>query len=54
MNELQKDGSIYVPYEDRTGEESNVFFTRDLSAQGLVKAYESVNGNITGNQTAYR
>ena len=48
MNELQKDGSIYVPYEDRTGEESDVFFTRDLSAQGLVKAYESVNGNITG------
>ncbi|MDD5922267.1 MAG: DUF362 domain-containing protein [Eubacteriales bacterium] len=48
MNEIQKDGSIYVPYEDRTGMESDVFFTRDLSSEGLAKAYESVSGNITG------
>ena len=45
---MQKDGSIYVPYEDRTGAESTVYFTRDLSAAGLQKAYESVNENISG------
>lgn len=26
-------GNIYVPYEERTGNESIVYFTRDLSAQ---------------------
>ena len=48
MDELTRDGSVYVPYEDRTGAESDVFFTRDLSAEGLIRAYESVSGNITG------
>ena len=43
-----KDGSQYVPYEARSGNESIVYFTRDLSAKGLQKAYEQVNGNITG------
>ncbi len=42
------DGSVYVPYEKRSGNESIVYFTRDLSAAGLAKAYESVNGNICG------
>ena len=41
-------GNIYVPYEERTGNESIVYFTRDLSAQGLARAYEQVNGNIHG------
>lgn len=43
------DGNKYVPYEQRTGEEAVVYFTRDLSAEGLIKAYEKVNGNIEGN-----
>ena len=33
-------GEKYVPHEERTGEESVVYFTRDLSAAGLIKAYE--------------
>lgn len=41
-------GNIYVPYEERAGNESIVYFTRDLSAQGLARAYEQVNGNIHG------
>ena len=42
------DGNKYVPYEMRTGEESVVYFTRNLSPEGLIKAYEQVSGNITG------
>lgn len=29
------DGNLYVPYEKRTGEKSVVYFTRDLSPEGL-------------------
>ncbi len=42
------DGNVYVPYEERTGNESIVYFTRDLSAAGFRKAYEQVNGKIHG------
>ena len=42
------DGNKYVPYEQRTGEEAVVYFTRDLSSEGLIKAYEQVNGKIEG------
>lgn len=42
------DGNRYVPYNQRTGNESVVYFTRNLSAEGLIKAYEMVNANITG------
>ena len=42
------DGNKYVPYEQRTGNESIVYFTRDLSAGGLIKAYEQVNERLTG------
>ena len=42
------DGNKYVPYEQRIGEEAVVYFTRDLSAEGLIKAYEQVNGKIEG------
>ena len=45
---MTTDGSIYVPYEERTGNESIVYFTRDLSAAGLRKAFEAVAGPITG------
>lgn len=41
-------GEIYEPYESRHGNESIVYFTRDLSAEGLKKAYEKVNANLTG------
>ncbi len=43
-----KDGNKYVPYGERTGNESIVYFTRDLSAEGLIKAYEQVNAHIEG------
>ena len=43
-----KDGNKYVPYEERTGNESIVYFTRDLSPEGLRKAYEAVCGDIVG------
>ena len=33
---------------ERTGDTAVVYFTRDLSANGLIKAYEQVNGNIEG------
>ena len=42
------DTTKYVPYEERTGNESIVYFTRDLSPEGIKKAYEKVNANITG------
>ena len=41
-------GERYVPYEERTGNESIVYFTRDLSAEGLQKLYRRVNGHIRG------
>ena len=42
------DGDRYIAPADRTGNESIVYFTRDLSAEGLRKAYAKVNGNICG------
>ena len=41
-------GDAYVPYEERTGNESVVYFTRDLSEEGLKKIYARVNANLTG------
>lgn len=41
-------GDAYVPYDRRTGNESIVYFTRDLSAAGLQRAYEQVKGRIGG------
>ena len=43
-----KDGDKYVPYEKRCGNESIVYFTRDLSAEGLRKIYSKINQHITG------
>ena len=42
------DGRKYVPFEQRTGNESIVYFTRDISPEGILKAYQKVNANITG------
>lgn len=41
-------GNQYIPYEERTGEESVVYFTRDLSAAGLRKIAGYVSGNMVG------
>lgn len=43
-----KGGERYVPYEERTGNESVVYFTRDLSEAGLRMVYEKVNGMMKG------
>ena len=42
------DGNCYVPYEERTGNESIVYFTRKLSPEGLIRAYEQVCAGIGG------
>lgn len=43
-----KDGDRYVPYGERTGNESIVYFTRNLSPEGLIAAYEQVCADISG------
>ena len=43
-----KDGNKYVPFEERTGESAVVFFTRDLSEEGLKKIYDRVSSVLTG------
>ncbi len=43
-----KDGNKYVPFEERTGEKSVVFFTRDLSEAGLQKIYDKVSSVLSG------
>jgi len=42
------DGNIYVPYEQREGCESIVYFTRDLSPEGLLKVYRKIAPALTG------
>lgn len=41
-------GNRYVPYSERTGNESIVYFTRDLSPEGLRRIYQRISGNLTG------
>lgn len=41
-------GNVYIPYEDRKGHESIVFFTRDLSEKGLEKIYDRVSAALKG------
>ena len=41
-------GDHYVPYEERTGGEAVVYFTRDLSGEGLRRMYARVCGEIGG------
>ena len=43
-----KDGNRYVPFAERTGESSVVFFTRDLSEEGLKKIYDRVGSVLCG------
>ena len=42
------DGSVYVPFDQRDGEESIVYFTSDLSAAGLRKAFAKVADRLSG------
>ena len=41
-------GERYVPAEERSGEKSVVYFTRDLSPEGLIKIFDKVGGCLTG------
>ncbi|MBR3158769.1 MAG: DUF362 domain-containing protein [Atopobiaceae bacterium] len=41
-------GDVYVPMDQRDGAESVVWFTRDLSAEGLRKAFAKVAATIDG------
>ena len=43
-----KDGEKYIPYEERNSEESIVYFTRDLSSNGIKRIYDKVKENIGG------
>lgn len=43
-----KDGNKYIPFEERTGESSVVFFTRDLSEEGMKKIFDRVGSVLTG------
>ena len=47
-NKPQKDGNVYIPFEKRTGDFSTVYFTRDLSPEGLEKVFDRVKDNIVG------
>ena len=42
------DGNVYIPYEKRTGETSVIYFTRDLSPEGLKKIYDKVSKGLDG------
>ena len=46
-------GDHYIPYSERSGAESIVYFTRDLSAEGLLKIFKRISANLTG-KTANR
>ena len=41
-------GDHYIPYDAREGAESVVYFTRDLSLEGLHKIYQRVNETMSG------
>ncbi len=41
-------GERYVPYGERTGKESVVYFTRDLSAAGLLRVFDKVKAPLGG------
>lgn len=41
-------GDYYIPYEKRNGDAATVYFTRDLSAEGLQRIYEKIQNGIGG------
>lgn len=46
-------GEHYIPYQERTGSESIIYFTRNLSAEGLISIFERISGAL-GGQTAIK
>lgn len=46
-------GEHYIPYQERTGSESIIYFTRNLSAEGLTSIFERISGSL-GGQTAIK
>ncbi len=42
------DGDKYIPYENREGQESVVYFTANLSAEGLLRIFDKVGTHLTG------
>ena len=43
-----KGGEKYTPFNERTGNTSDVFFTSDLSADGLRRIFAKVNNTLNG------
>ena len=43
-----KGGEQYLPFEERTGRSSVVYFTRDLSPEGLKRIFDKVGGALKG------
>ncbi len=41
-------GEIYIPYAQRRGEEATVYFTADLSAEGLARIFDRVGMHLKG------
>lgn len=41
-------GEQYIPYAERSGDEATVYFTRDLSADGLQKVFKRIGGQLKG------
>lgn len=42
------DGDLYIPYERRSGEDAVVYFTKDLSANGLQKIFQRLSEKLHG------
>ena len=45
---LANDGNIYVPFDKRAGGTSTVYFTRDISSEGLRKMYSRISSALSG------
>ncbi len=41
-------GNRYIPYKERAGNESIVYFTRDLSPEGIIKVYDRIKEPVHG------
>ncbi len=41
-------GDLYIPYERRSGEDAVVYFTKDLSANGLQKIFQRLSEKLQG------
>ena len=49
-----KDGEKYVSPDKRSGEVSTVYFTRDLSPEGIIKLFKRVSAPLTGSNIAIK